>query len=306
MTSRSPFRLLSRVLHRIPWRGARPAVRALLLFGVSLAIGRACEVAFSKETLASAFSMQARWMAVVGSMSPLALGTGYLDDLGHALRGEILYRPTPRATTAGEINGPRAASQRLACAIALSQPNGWADSPSCAALGVTNAAALAVLEREAANAAANERRTALTATHSSGSTSSARSIPVFLTPLAAVVRTATRVAAGGVLPLLLVIFQLGLGLLGVLTVNRLRPAGRSSGDGLSLGGFFMLPLAVVAMGSALAWALHGLMTGALFTLQWMTSLAAAAAGAGGAMGFCWYCFAKLSEKTVEGAVMGKS
>ncbi len=133
-------------------------------------------------------------------------------------------------------------------------------------------------------------------------------IPGALIPLAAIVRTGTRVASNCVFASLLAVFQLMAGLLCVLVITKARSRTYTAGFDGALANLIRLPVAAVAavaVGSGLAWVTQALMLGALQTFQWATGLAAAAAGASGLAGFCWYCVAKLSEKSVQGVVTGK-
>jgi hypothetical protein len=127
---------------------------------------------------------------------------------------------------------------------------------------------------------------------------------VFL-PLAAIARTATRVASNGVFASILAVFQLAAGLLCVLVIVKARKETHDVGHFGATYYLALLPIAAVVVGSGLAWVTQALMLVALQVFQWATGLAAAAAGASGLAGFCWYCVAKLSEKSVEGVVTGK-
>ncbi len=73
----------------------RRVANAMLLFFASLAVGKACELAFSAETLSAALRAQARGIEAVRSLTPLSLTTGYVSDLGAAGVGDLVYRPPP-------------------------------------------------------------------------------------------------------------------------------------------------------------------------------------------------------------------
>lgn len=68
--------------------------------------------------------------------------------------------------------------------------------------------------------------------------------------------------------------------------------------------FFGPPVIAIVAG-VLAFALKMVMLGSLFTLSWITSLAAGAAGATGVVGFLWFTLQKLGEKSAEHIVTPK-
>lgn len=127
-------------------------------------------------------------------------------------------------------------------------------------------------------------------------------VPVYFAPIAALIRTVTRLfAEGGVATLA----QLAAGALAFAAFVRDSKTG-VIGFGGFLPNLMGAPPAVIAIASLLALGLKWLMLGALFSLHGVTSLAAAAAGAAGLGGFCWLCFSKLAEKGVEAAMTGEA
>lgn len=285
------------------WARVRPLLRGVLIFAVSLTIGRLCEVAFSQTTLTRAVAAQDRWMRSVQRLSPFGLARDYVDDFDHARRGEIVVHRVDTAALATLDRAEKAASEAHAlCRLALSARDSSAIARRCAGLGVTDAMSLAIQERDARREFQNQRAP-LTSAESPGSN---RSIPVFLVPILALVRMATRLFTSGTGSAVVTVLQLAMGWLGLLVVRRLFAPARAADSTPSMANLLLLPIGVVVMSSAVAWVLHALMLGALNTLQWVTAFAAAAAGASGVVGFCWYCATKLSERGLEAALIRES
>jgi len=115
-------------------------------------------------------------------------------------------------------------------------------------------------------------------------------------PVVALVMTLLRFFYdGGVATLV----QVGLGALAFCAFNFWRSKGQTilfeDGYATMLAG----PPLIILAASVIGLILQGVMLGALYTLSWITGLAAAAAGATGVVGFCWFCVTKLGEKGAE-------
>ncbi len=296
-----PSGRVARLRHQIRSGGVRRIGQAVLLFFASLAVGRACEVAFSPETLSAALRAQSRAIKTIRSLTPLRLASGYLNDLSPASRGDLIYH-APAAVDSTLLRQHRdEAERRSACRLAFSFASPGTIPAPCAALGVTDRFQFLVSEQQSPRAddAPPPAAAAPVAQKS-------WRVPGVLVPLAALLRTATRVMADGAFASLLALFQLTAGLLGVLVVTQARSRTDTAGFDGAVSNLILLPVTAIAVGSGLAWVTQALMLGALQAFQWATGLAAAAAGASGLAGFCWYCLAKLSEKSVEGVVTGKA
>jgi hypothetical protein len=291
---------VARLLHRLRAASPRRIGNAILLFFASLAVGKACELAFSAETLSAALRAQARGIEAVRSLTPLSLTTGYVSDLGAASVGDLIYRP-PLVVVKPKLRhqNREEAARYGACHMALALAPTGSIPPQCAAIGVTDVAAFIARER------ALQTLQDTLAPVAAPMTTKRWKVPGVLIPLAAIVRTGTRVASKGVFASLLAVFQLAAGLLCVLVITKARSKTDTAGLGGVMSNLVLLPIAAVVVGSGLAWVTQAVMLGALQVFQWATGLAAAAAGASGLAGFCWYCVAKLGEKSVEGVVTGK-
>ncbi len=296
----APSGPLDRLLHRLRSASPRRVANAILLFFASLAAGKACELAFSAETLSAALRAQAGGIEAVRSLTPLSLATGYVSDLGAASVGDLVYRPPPDTVKPALRHPNRQEAERYgACRLALALAPAGTLPPECVAIGVTDPAALIAQERQSPSPDDARVPTATPVTQKRWR------VPGVLIPLAAIVRTATRVASNGVFASILAVLQLAAGLLCVLVITKARSNTHAVGQGGAAYYLALLPIAAVVVGSGLAWVTQAVMLGALQVFQWATGLAAAAAGASGLAGFCWYCVAKLSEKSVEGVVTGK-
>lgn len=283
--------------------GLRRLGKACVVFFLSLAVGRACEIALSAQTLSAALSAQSRGIATVRRLTPLSLTTGYLSDLRPASRGDVIYRAPPSVVNAAITRLNRDdAERRTACRLALGFASPGSIPPACAALGVTDPAQFILQERQSRRPV-DFKATVAAATRTADTRVT---VPVYLVPMAAIVRTATRVTSEGVFPSVIALLQLTAGMLFVLVVTQSMSSTHTAGFKSAIGNVVFLPIASVAAGSVLAWVLQALMLGALQGFQWLTGLAAAAAGASGMAGFCWYCVTKLGEQSVEGVMTRKT
>lgn len=302
-TPQPPLGPVARLMHNLRSGGLRRLGKACIVFVLSLAVGRVCEALLSAKALSAALDAQSRGIATVRSLTPLSLTTGYLSDLSPASRGDVIYHAPPSVVNAAITRGNRDdAERRSACRVALGFAPPGSIPPACAALGVTDPALFILQERQAPRPL-DLTATAVAAARGAGTRVN---VPVYLVPLAAIVRTATRVTSDGLLPAAIALLQLAAGLLFVLVVTQSLSSTHTPGLNSAIGNVVFLPIASVAVGSVLAWALQALMLGALQAFQWLTALAAAAAGASGMAGFCWYCVTKLGEQGLEGALTRKT
>lgn len=332
-----PFKTVRRLLRRIPNPRLRMLVIFCVFFGINLVAGRIVESLFDRERLETAYAAQEAWIARLKAFTPLEIGKGYLADLGPATRGEIIYKPpaVPKGPDVAAVNAAlkEDADRQMACLAARAR---LSNTRSCAALlpaGQTASTCTASISTPGCDAYLECELTNTTAlvstpaecvgvsrfplsTPSLGAplggayarlddVEAGRSkavVPGFLAPVAALVRTTTRLFSGG-WTALVPMMQLGFGVLGAFVVMRDRRPQKPDGDGFAM--FLMSPIVVILIASFGALALKWLMIGALAGLSWVTHFAAAAAGATGFVGACWYCFSKLAEKGVEGALTGK-
>ncbi|MBY0423426.1 MAG: hypothetical protein K2Q06_14055 [Parvularculaceae bacterium] len=330
-----PFKAVRRLLRRIPDPRLRMSAIFAVFFAINLVAGRVVETIFDKESLEGAYRAQSTWIAKLKTFTPLELGKGYLDDFGPAMRGDILYKP-PAAAAGPSAAAVTAALQedadrRLDCMRARVKsldhgcmrllPAGETASTCTVAPSTAGCETYLACAREERReffmtppeCAGLELSPLLTpalgsgvpvadAPSSSAATEKGVVVPGMLAPIAAFVRTMTRLFSGGAAAIV-PFMQLGLGVLGAFVVMRDRKPGRNDGDGFAM--FLMSPVVVILIASLGALALKWLMIGALAAFAGVTQFAATAAGATGFVGACWYCFAKLAEKGVEGAMTGK-
>lgn len=331
-----PFKTVRRLLRRIPDPRLRMAAIFAVFFLINLVAGRVVETVFDKESLAGAYRAQEAWIAKLKTFTPLELAKGYLADFGPAMRGEIIYKPLPppaKGPSAAEMTAAlkEDADRRLACLAARASaakrpcadllPAGetasactaassagcqpflqcqsedrttmFASPPECAGIGLsplttpTLGAGIPVGEAPDLISAHNDEPVV---------------VPGIFAPVVALVRTVTRLLSGGAAAIV-PIMQLGLGVLAAIVFMRDRRTRPVDGDGMAMA--LVSPVVVIALASAGALALKWLMIGALALFAGVTHFAASAAGATGFVGACWYCFAKLAEKGVEGAMTGK-
>jgi hypothetical protein len=335
-----PFRRVRRLLRRIKNPRLRYAVLFFAMFALQLAAGKAVETVLSPGSLHGAKAAQAVWLAKLKEFTPLELGRGYMADFGPAMRGDILYRaaapaatgPFPEEVTAALqadaerrarcVAAREAATEHAPCALMVpaglssSQCMVESDRPACAEYLQCLEEAGPVMSAkplECAGLGASPFGGVLLGAGLGDATplsspdllpeNPRNVIPGILAPLAALARTVTRVFSGG-FAAIVPIMQLGLGFLGatLFLKNRSR-AGVDSDDFFAL--VIMGPILVIAIGSLAALALQWVMIGGLEFFGWVTGLAGMAAAATGFAGACWYCFTKLAEKGVEGALTGK-
>lgn len=332
-----PFRTVRRLLRRIPNPRLRMLVIFLVFFGINLVAGRVVETLFDKERLTTAYAAQEAWITKLRAFTPLEIGKGYLADFGPAMRGEIFYRsppplaavPVPEAVTralqedadwrlaciAARAGMPdRSCTQLLPAGESASTCTASPSTPGCSAFLSCQADERAMLffsPPECSGIGSSSLLTPSLGTGlpvagapslAAGAPEKRAVVPGILAPVAALVRTATRLFSGGAAAIV-PIMQLGFGILGAVVVMRDRRKQPVDGDSFAM--LLMSPVVVILIASLGALALKWLMIGALASLSWVTHFAAGAAGATGFLGACWYCFSKLAEKGVEGALTGK-
>jgi len=331
----APYRALRKVLLDIPHPLARRAAAFLLMFFVSLAIGRGVEEVFSKQSVEAALRTQMSWIAKVDDMAPLRLWTAYLEDYGPASRGEFLYKrpPAPAPLQQEDLDeiaayescrvalalapyaktcGPSSASGESAAACAADPTR-----PECAAASGCLPALSPAIPPECNGLVGDlapglSGRSTLPGVDATDVTLTARSGPdeparifSWFAPLAALVRTVSRILGGPGWEPFFGILQIGLGAAAFLVATYVMSNGRHIGFDHTLANIIGGPIAVIAFASFGALALKWLMLGALTAFAWATGLAAMAAGATGFVGACWYCFSKLSEKGIEHVITSR-
>ena len=95
------------------------------------------------------------------------------------------------------------------------------------------------------------------------------------------------------------LLQLVLGALGVAAYNHSKSRGQSIFFEDLFANLLLGPVVIVLAASVIGFALWAIMLGALYTLSWITQLAASLTGVCSVGGFCWYCVRKLGEKRAE-------
>jgi len=159
-----------------------------------------------------------------------------------------------------------------------------------------------MLQLEAAKAAEGEGAP-LTAPRFPGETDG-KSIPVYLAPLFALFRAATRIIGeNGVAPFV-AFGQIVFGTLAFLVISHWGSKGAHVGFDNWLANLLLAPACVVGLASLSALVIQWLMIGALGAFSWATSLAAACCGTSSIGAGVWYCLKKLGEKGVESALTG--
>lgn len=327
-----PGRGLLGFLARIENRSVRRALSFLIVFFVSLGIGHVCERLFDGKAVQRVFAGQSEWLQKLQAMAPLALVKGYAEDFGPASAGRWVYQPPPPPppplTPQQQAAISRAAATQAGCALARARPQGAhcppppglsaseclvnPDLAGCRAFNACRAQTplqLPHVAPECAHTAPSLSQPAL------GDLLQRPPEPLplekpkpqvhaLLLPFAALVRTLTRLFAGGAWGFALASVQLAMGLLGLLVIGRqLKFSGEDLHPAVTL--LVVVPIGSVVVGSVLALGLQWLMLGVGYLFHWVTGLAAAAAGAGGTTGFCWLCLKKLTEQRAEALIAGK-
>jgi hypothetical protein len=338
----APFRTAHRVLQQIPNPRLRAALSFALAFAVSLGVGRAFEVVLSDEQVKAAEKTQKEWIDSLKSFAPLSLIKGYADDVSKVMAGELVYVPPPpppaplTAEELAEINdsAARAAACNLARARAAPPPMSNAclsirmsglshadclanpDKPGCAALNAC------VEEEESLFSGPPEcvgvGNSLLGGSLSASMTASlppiaptplpgeyrGKSIPIYLAPLFALFRAATRIIGeNGVAPFV-AFGQIVIGTLVFFVISNIGSKGAHLGFDNWIANLLLAPACIVGLASVSALVIQWLMIGALGAFSWATSLAAACCGTSSIGAGVWYCLKKLGEKGVESAITG--
>lgn len=287
----------------------RKVLLFLLGFPVSLLIGWLFGVVTDPATYAGAQRLQAAWYGTVSRLSPVALVTGYIDDVLHVARtGEVDWKPDP--AVAQKKSPEEMACYRLALELEESckERRLTKDGTACVHYDPDKVAVLRAKCPTLYHPAYNPRPLPTIAEPEKPDWRK-ESIKFYLSPALAVVRTWNRLTReGGISYFLTAVTLLG-GLLGFMVVHAAflsEDYRRSFFPENIWVSVVLVPLGTIASASVVCFFLKYIMLGALALFGWITGLAGLCCAATGTAGYCWWCFHKFAEYSVGKMVEPKA
>lgn len=295
---------------------ARKVFIFFLGFPISLTLGWVFGKITNPETYEGAHELQAAWYGTVSRMSPVALVTGYVDDvIAIATTGEVEWKPEtpvePRKKSAAEIACDGMETRLKAnCKRLQSTGNGL----RCVEYDRNELAAFLKQCPNHPHPILGPRIPSLEAQRAAEESIRNRNPREFagrviLSPLFGIARTWGRIThEGGISYFLAVVMLLG-GLIGFMalyarlfsTWNRARylPEG-------IWGKILLVPPGVVACSSVVCFFLKYIMLGALSLFGWITGLAGLCCAATGAAGYVWWISHKFAQYSIGKVIAPKA
>ncbi|MGE0613442.1 MAG: hypothetical protein AB7O70_13965 [Hyphomicrobiales bacterium] len=293
----------------------------LLGFPVSLALGWVFGKITNPETYSGAQELQAAWYDTVSRMSPVALVTGYVDDVVRmATTDPFAPEPQPRIVsppTPFPAIGPETECERLDKALPppCSTPVGVYDPRGLAECMAASQPAIKRFKEKCPGVEPYSLRAKRMA--------AAPRAPLYVeqkphrtdwrqvlgSPLFAIALTWNRLTAEGGISYFLAVAMLLGGLAGFMvlharlfsTWNRTRyfPQG-------FLANVLLVPPAVIACASVVCFFLKYIMLGALGLFGWVTGLAGLCCAATGTAGYAWWISHKFAQYSVGKVIAPKA
>jgi hypothetical protein len=288
----------------------RRAVEYLIGFLIFVAVGKGFELISDHVPLKKAYQLQSEWIAAVDQMSPWHLAATFAYNFSEwstpqsgkreCLASCPTYLPMPCSAFAN-------CSQFALAACKSSQPGEFPLLDKSASDRCARQRQAQIDACEAENGKCEQtQQTAYGCIMSCKARypeSSCRSPTCISAALYfGLVGTGTALWHVGEIFALL---QLFLACLGVAALSKIKFSGKRLFLFESYTGLMLIPIAIVAAGTIIAFALKIAMLTALGLLRWFTGLAAFAAGATGVLGFCWQCLVKIGEKSTDHALQRK-
>ncbi|MEC9368332.1 MAG: hypothetical protein VX871_06510 [Pseudomonadota bacterium] len=297
----------------VPGRGPSPGRKwfvFLLGFPVSLALGWVFQVLTNPSTYAAADKLQRSWYNTVSRLSPVALVTGYVDDVLHVARtGNIGWDP-PAELGPATRSPEQLACDRLARELEESckERRLTKDGTACVNYDRNKVAVMRVQCPDHYHSSYNPRPLP-TLPKAERPDWRKEGIKFYLSPMLAVARTWNRLTYEGGISYFLAIVMLVGGLLGFMLVHvsflsEARPR-RFLPDNFWVG-VVMLPLGIVAGASVVCFVLKYIMLGALALFGWITGLAGLCCAATGTAGYVWWISHKFAQYSIGKVVAPKA